>query len=65
MIAEIIVDILNSEVDKIFDYKIITPVEVGTRVIVPFGNRKVEGYVLNIKSTSNIESNKIKSIIRS
>lgn len=63
MIAEIIVDILNSEVDKIFDYKIITPVEVGTRVIVPFGNRKVEGYVLNIKSTSNIESNKIKSII--
>ncbi len=63
MFVEVVVDILNSEVDKIFDYKISTPVQVGTRVLVPFGNRKVEGYILKIKDTTTQSKEKIKSVI--
>ena len=64
MIAEVIVDVLNSEVDKVFDY--IIPdnlcVKVGHRLFVPFGNRKIDGYCLKIKKTSNYDSAKLKSI---
>ena len=46
MIAEVIVDILNSNVDKIFDYIIPENLElkVGQRVLVPFANFSKEGY---------------------
>ena len=65
MIAEVIVDIANSKLDKIFDYKITTQdVFLGSRVIVPFGNRKIEGYVIKIKETSSFEYSKLKSILR-
>lgn len=63
MFVEVIVDILNSEVDRIFDYEISTPVQVGTRVLVPFGNRKVEGYVLKVKDETAYELSKIKQVI--
>ena len=63
MFAEVVVDIKNSEVDKIFDYRISTQVEIGTRVLVPFGNRRVEGYVLKLKEKSNLDESKIKDII--
>lgn len=64
MIAEVIVDVLNAEVDKIFDYKISTPVQVGTRVLVPFGARTIEGYVLAIKQQTQLDNAKLKSIIK-
>ena len=64
MFVEVIVDILNSEVDKVFDYETSTQICPGTRVIVPFGNRKVEGYVLRQKEQSNYNKDKIKSVIR-
>ncbi len=65
MIAEVIVDIASSELDKIFDYKITTQdIYCGSRVIVPFGNRKIEGFVINIKEKSSYPENKLKSIIR-
>ncbi len=63
MFVEVIVDILNSEVDRIFDYEVSTPVVPGTRVLVPFGNRKVEGYVLNIKNETKLEKSKVKSVL--
>lgn len=51
MIAEVIVDISSSEIDKIFDYTM--PPElalrVGDRVKVPFGNRQTEGFIVKIK----------------
>ena len=37
---------------------------VGRRVLVPFGNRKIEGYIINVKEQSNLESSKIKEIIK-
>lgn len=63
MYVEVIVDILNSQVDKVFDYQTSTHIPVGTRVIVPFGNRKVEGYVLCEKENSSYQKGEHKSVI--
>ena len=65
MIAEVIVDIAHSEVDKIFDYNcLIDGVTAGSRVIVPFGNMKIEGVVINIKDKSDYPTEKLKHVIR-
>jgi primosomal protein N' (replication factor Y) len=65
MIAEIIVDIEASETDKIFDYIIPTylTVEVGARVVVPFGARKIEGYCIAIKPESILPKSKLKAVL--
>ena len=64
MIAEVIVDITHSEVDKVFDYNIGNlSVDLGYRVSVPFGNRKIEGIVIGIKETSALPADKIKNIL--
>ena len=65
MFAEIIVDVLSSEVDRVFDYNIpdvFSDIQVGERVLVPFGNRKIEGYIIAIKDTTDCPLNKIKDI---
>ncbi len=59
MIASILVDIKAKEVDKTFDY-LVPPewyeiIEIGQRVIVPFGPRFVMGYILGFKDTSSFE----------
>lgn len=66
MIAEVIVDINSSEVDKIFDYKITNYPNLtkGYRVEVPFGNRKIDGYVINIKEKSDYQEEKLKEVIK-
>ena len=65
MIAEVIVDVASSELDKIFDYKVLSnDIKCGSRVIVPLGNRKTEGFVIKLKNTSDYDSSKLKSIIR-
>lgn len=65
MIAEVIVDIATSELDRIFDYTVNSlPVTAGSRVIVPFGNRKILGFVINLKQTSTLPESKLKPIIR-
>lgn len=65
MIAEVIVDITSSTTDKIFDYSIPDglDVKVGHRVVVMFGSKKVDGFVINIKETSNYDLDKIKDIV--
>ena len=62
MVYEVIVDISNSEVDKVFDYHAPFPVEVGERVLVPFGRRQLEGYVIGVKEKSDTHF-EIKDII--
>lgn len=65
MIARIIVDIAHSEVDKIFDYDCrIENVFVGSRVVVPFGNTKIEGIVIEMKAETDVPKDKLKSVIR-
>jgi len=62
MYAEIIVDILNSQVDRVFDYEVPNNARIGMRALVPFGKRKLNGYIINLKEKSEIESSKIKTI---
>ena len=67
MLAKVIVDIQNSEVDRVFDYGIPVnlPVRVGDRVLVPFGPKKIEGFVIGEHSEddASVDLNKIKDII--
>ena len=51
MIYKVIVDISNSEVDRVFDYRSNFPLSPGDRVLVPFGKRKIEGYVIDTAET--------------
>ena len=56
MIAQVIVDIAAKQTDRIFEYHIpenISDVEIGSRVVVPFGPRKLQGFVVGISKTSN------------
>lgn len=65
MIAEVIVDITNSELDRIFDYDTgAFCVTAGSRVAVPFGNRQIEGIIVKLKERSDLPPNKIKSIVK-
>ena len=62
MIYEVVVDISNSEVDRIFDYESEQDIEIGTRVKVPFGPRQIEGFIIAKKESSQLEKDKIKQI---
>ncbi|MCU7258280.1 hypothetical protein NYR20_32150, partial [Pseudomonas aeruginosa] len=54
MIAKVIVDIPSKSVDFKFDYiipeRLQSFVQIGVRVIVPFGPRTIQGYVMSIQS---------------
>ena len=60
MIVGVLVEITNKSVDRVFDYlvpsKLESLVEIGKRVKVPFGNRTLVGFILDIKTSSNIDS---------
>jgi len=66
MIAEVIVDVAAYPIDRPFDYivpeAIISTIEPGARVKVPFGPRKVLGYVTSLKSESELDEKKLKPI---
>ena len=66
MIAEVIIDSSVKTLNRIFDYKIpeSLKVEVGTRVFVPFGNKKEleEGIVIGIKEKSDFKVKEIASL---
>ncbi len=64
MIAEVIVDITHSVVDKVFDYDIgELPITEGCRVCVPFAGRKIEGVVIALKNDTTVPPEKLKSAI--
>lgn len=63
MIYSVIVDLSANEVDRIFDYKGEGYI-VGTRVLVNFGNRQTEGYIIEEKQNSDFDPSKLKEIIR-
>ena len=66
MIAEVIVDVSAYPIDRPFDY--IVPqgmesiIELGSRVKVPFGKRKVLGYITGLKDESELGIDKLKPI---
>lgn len=62
MIAEVIVDIALSETDKIFDYALTDELDVGRRVLVPFGSKQIEGFIIGLKDSTDYPE-KIKNVI--
>ncbi len=66
LIAEVIVDVSTYHVDRPFDYKVPAEwsnvIEMGCRVKVPFGSRNVLGFVVGLKSETEVPQNKIKAI---
>ena len=64
MYAEVIVDISNANIDKIYDYDISGfDVREGQRVVVPFGKMTLDGFIIKIKEDSLFDKTKIKSIL--
>ncbi len=69
MFAHIIIDSRNPEADRTFDYKVPDKweeeMQVGQRVIVPFGRRnaKTEGYVISLSAKTEVPLEKIKEIL--
>ncbi|MBT2687979.1 primosomal protein N' [Bacillus sp. ISL-47] len=63
-IASVIVDVPAKQTDRAFDYKIpdhlAGVIQPGMRVIVPFGPRKIQGFVTGLKTES--EFSQLKSI---
>ncbi|MBQ4535884.1 MAG: primosomal protein N', partial [Clostridia bacterium] len=66
MIAEVIVDVAVSQVDKVFEYAVPPDfdLQIGMRVLVPFGNRTLDGFVLNLKETSKFPLENLKAILK-
>ncbi len=63
-IGQVIVDIASSLVDKIFDYLLPEQdIAVGSRVLVPFGKIKKDGYLIKITENTNYDVIKLKTII--
>lgn len=67
MYANVIVDISHEKLDKTFQYcipdELLGYINVGACVEVPFGNRKITGYVVEITDSLQIEASRIKPII--
>ena len=69
MFADVIIDIQNEKLDRIFQYRIPQEIEnrleAGMEVIVPFGkgNRQMKGYVTGISETCDYDLSKVKDII--
>ena len=63
--GRVIIDIASSLVDKVFDYELCDQnVEVGSRVLVPFGKQTKEGYSIDIVDSVDYDKTKLKKIIR-
>lgn len=65
MIAQVIVDVAAKQTDRIFEYHIpqaLDDVEVGSRVVVPFGRRKVQGFVVGLSEKSSFKG-KLKDLL--
>lgn len=66
MIAGVLVELSNKNIDKIFEYDIpsnlISKIKIGIRVLVPFGNMKLEGFVLSISDNKSTDK-ELRSII--
>jgi primosomal protein N' (replication factor Y) (superfamily II helicase) len=64
-VASVIVDVPAKQTDRAFDYKIpdslIGAIKPGMRVIVPFGPRKIQGFVIGLKDSSDF--GKLKELI--
>ncbi|MCU7199100.1 primosomal protein N' [Turicibacter sp. H121] len=60
MIAEVVVDIKNKAVNKVFDYTVPEElahlIQPGVRVLVPFGPRTIMGFVISLKEQTELQN---------
>lgn len=65
--ANIIVDISHEKLDKTFQYRVPERMRerlvLGMQVYIPFGNRKVKGYVVELTNEAEYDVTKLKDII--
>ncbi|WP_442603898.1 primosomal protein N' [Paenibacillus sp. KN14-4R] len=68
MFAKVIVDVPAKGTSRGFDYivpdELLTVLEVGARVEVPFGPRVLQGYVVELRMDAEYKLNKLKAIRR-
>jgi primosomal protein N' (replication factor Y) len=59
--ASVIVDISHAKVDKSFEYIVPEGMElkVGSRVRVPFANKTIDGFVLELSDACDFDESKI------
>ena len=64
--CKVIVDITAEALDRRFAYEIPDgmALQIGQRVLVPFGPRKLEGYVLDFSDHVDMDESKIRKVIR-
>lgn len=68
MIAEVILNSNSKQLNRVFDYQIpvnlASKVKIGSRILVPFSNRKEleEGFVVNIKENSDYQVKEIQQV---
>lgn len=65
MIAQVIVDVEAKQTDKIFEYQVpkkLGDVELGSRVVVPFSRRRVQGFVVGFSKNSKYQG-KLKDLL--
>ena len=64
--CRVIVDLAADDVDRLFTYRVPEGMALspGQRVLVPFGPRKLEGFVISLTETADISADKIKDVIR-
>ena len=63
--VEIIVDIAHADVDRVFDYILpdnLAHIGPGWRVCVPFGNGRVEGFVMAAKDATAVPKARMKAV---
>ena len=64
MFAQVIIDQDAKALDKVFEYKVPDGMDVqeGMRVIVPFGKRDLQGFVVGLSENCQYDEQKIKDI---
>ena len=67
MYVDVLCEIGAKSVDNVFEYRVPKNmkdnIKIGIRVSIPFGKMVLEGFIINIKNSTNYDEGKIKDII--
>ena len=67
MVVNVLVELSNKNIDKTFDYLVpsflVDKAKIGVRVIVPFGNMTLEGFILDNKDSDRADLKEIIDIV--
>lgn len=67
MVVNVLVELSNKNIDKTFDYLVppflVDKAKIGVRVIVPFGNMTLEGFILDNKDSDRTDLKEIIDIV--